>query len=62
MTIAKARAIAAKLSAVAAPIHIDSDLGKRKNRWDQDSGLSAYGPGCKLFIILVLFLTCAKWE
>lgn len=42
--LAKAKAIAAKLSGGI----ISTDLGKRKNRWDEDQNSATGGFGCKL--------------
>ncbi len=40
---------------VSAPIQIESDLGKRKNRWDQDQTRDIYGPGRKKYCFLKFY-------
>ena len=50
--LAKARAIAAKLSGGI----VSTDLGKRKNRWDEDQNSSTGGFGCKLCCLRTLFV------
>ncbi len=52
--LAKARAIAAKLSGGI----VSTDLGKRKNRWDDDpSSSSGGGLGCKFEMFTYILLS-----